>query len=161
MNDTPNEVNKLFGKKIRTRVCGICIKENALLLVRHKNIGISGFLWAPPGGGMEYEESARECLKREFLEETGLEVEVKNLLFVYEFLSPPFHAIELFFLTKDKGGTLQKGKDPEMPENAQIIDKVEFIPFEKIAQMDKASLHGIFRFVKTQEDLFTLKGFIY
>jgi 8-oxo-dGTP pyrophosphatase MutT (NUDIX family) len=38
-----------------------------------------------PGGGMEFGEGTRECLAREFLEETGIEVEVKEHLFTTDF----------------------------------------------------------------------------
>ncbi|HER5273276.1 TPA: NUDIX domain-containing protein, partial [Streptococcus pyogenes MGAS15053] len=39
--------------------------------------------WAIPGGTMELGESSLETCKREFLEETGIEVEAVRLLNVY------------------------------------------------------------------------------
>ena len=51
-------------------------------MVHHTALGKDGSLWAPPGGGMEYGESAHAALKREFMEETHLEIEVERFLFV-------------------------------------------------------------------------------
>ena len=71
MEDIQNEIVSSFGNKLRIRVCGICIEENKILLVRHHSIGKSGILWAPPGGGMIYGETSEQALIREFVEETG------------------------------------------------------------------------------------------
>ena len=102
-----------YSDKLRVRVCGICLQDNKLLLVRHQaTIGNHAF-WAPPGGGLEYGETVQECLKREFLEETGLQVEVIRFLYLNEFLQPPLHALELFFEVRVTGGTLRTGTDPE------------------------------------------------
>ena len=64
-------------------------------------------------GGLQYGESMQECLKREFEEETGLQVKVKRFLFVNEFLQPPLHAVEFFFEVRITGGNLRTGTDPE------------------------------------------------
>lgn len=69
----------------RIRSAGILIENDAILLVRVKDF--SGEYWIPPGGGMEKgDTSTKACLKREFLEETGLTVQVGYLLCVREFL---------------------------------------------------------------------------
>jgi ADP-ribose pyrophosphatase YjhB (NUDIX family) len=53
-----------------------------ILLVRNKG----ATFWYAPGGGWEYEtEDVVGCATREVLEETGLHVEVKRLLYVQEF----------------------------------------------------------------------------
>lgn len=100
MEDINNEIVSSFGNKLRIRVCGICIEENKILLVRHHSIGQSGILWAPPGGGMVYGETSEAALVREFVEETGLDIQVEHFLCVNEYLTPPLHAIELFFMVK-------------------------------------------------------------
>ncbi len=69
----------------RIRSAGILIDNDAILMVRVKDF--SGEYWIPPGGGMEQgDTSTKACLKREFLEETGLNVIIGDLLCVREFL---------------------------------------------------------------------------
>ncbi|MEO6915778.1 MAG: NUDIX domain-containing protein, partial [Chitinophagaceae bacterium] len=38
-----------------------------------------------PGGGLEFGEGTRDCLKREFMEEMGLDVEVKEHIYTTDF----------------------------------------------------------------------------
>ncbi len=139
------EIRKNFGDRLRMRVCGILIEHEKLLLVKHTSIGALGYLWAPPGGGMHYGESASETLEREFLEETGLRVEVGSFLFVNEFLSPPLHGVELFFEVRIKAGQLKKGFDPEMSSQNQIIEEVRYVSFEEMEAIPPLGLHGAIR----------------
>ena len=79
-------VLELYGNRLRVRVCGICIRNDQLLLVNHRGL-VEGDFWSFPGGGMQFGETAKECLTREFMEETGLTVEVGDFLFTCEFIS--------------------------------------------------------------------------
>jgi 8-oxo-dGTP pyrophosphatase MutT (NUDIX family) len=38
-----------------------------------------------PGGGLEFGEGTRDCLKREFMEETGLDVEIGEHIYTTDF----------------------------------------------------------------------------
>ena len=90
-------IQSAFGGKLRIRVCGVLVENGKILLVRQRNNnGISSF-WLPPGGGLEYGESIEKALKREFLEETHIEIKPGDFITVTEFLKLPFHAIELFY----------------------------------------------------------------
>ncbi|MCS6824323.1 MAG: NUDIX hydrolase [Cytophagaceae bacterium] len=160
MNEGEREVAHIFGHRIRVRVCGICVQDNHLLLVQHRFIGSKGLLWAPPGGGMNYGESAEECLMREFKEETGLEVKPEKFLFVNEFIEPPLHAVELFFKVVIIGGNLIVGKDPEMKKNMQMIEDVKYMNFDQIRLIDKMYFHALLRRVNSLEELLALRGYI-
>ena len=103
-----------FGNKLRTRICGILIHENKLLMMKHKSINPSGYFYSPPGGGLEFGETMESCLKREFIEETGLTISVGDFLFVNEFLKKPLHAIEFFFEVKTLNTDFNLGSDPEL-----------------------------------------------
>ncbi|MDQ4139277.1 MAG: NUDIX domain-containing protein, partial [Bacteroidota bacterium] len=82
-----------YSGKLRVRVCGICFHLNKILLIRHKPFAHNTEgLWSPPGGGLQYGESMKEALIREFKEETGLGIEVNEFLFIHEFISLPLHA---------------------------------------------------------------------
>lgn len=159
MEALENKIKSIYGEKLRVRVCGICIKDERLLLVRHKGLSASGTLWAPPGGGMEYGEDAKTALRREFLEETGLDVEVGEFLFVHEYLDKPLHGIELFFEVKNVAGTLKSGSDPEMDDNFQIITQTSFMPLEEIKKIPEPSLHYVIQNITSFESLLKLRGY--
>ena len=147
------EIAEIYGNRVRIRVCGLCWQEGSLLLIKHK-MGPEGF-WAPPGGGLEYGESLEDTLRREFSEETGLDVVSEKFLFGCEFIKPPLHAVELFFNVRIVGGKLKNGHDPEI----QIIEKVQFLTQQEIEKIQKESLHGIINRFQNLEALRQLTGF--
>ncbi len=63
---------------------GILVKEGKVLLVEYETP--NGVCYALPGGGQEVGEPLQETLKREFLEETSLEIVVGELALVREFI---------------------------------------------------------------------------
>ena len=148
------QIKDIYGGRIRVRVCGICWHGNSLLMVNHRGLR-QGDFWAPPGGGLEFGESAEQRLRTEFKEETGLEISAGKFLFGCEFIEEPLHAIELFFQVSVSGGVLMKGEDPEIP----VIDDVRFVSASELSNIPKHALHGIFRLVSNPEDLLTLTGF--
>jgi 8-oxo-dGTP diphosphatase len=154
MNDS---VQKMYGNILRIRACGLCIENDQLLLVNHMGL-TNGDFWAPPGGGMQFGEVATDCVVREFLEETGLVVEVRDFLFACEFMKEPLHALELFFLVKKVGGQLLKGIDPESGSN-QIIKEVKFMDWGEIDRLNKGNLHGIFGRVEQASKIIELRGY--
>ena len=152
------EILQNFGNKLRIRVSGILIKDDALVLVKHHNLGEKDELWAPPGGGMNFGENIHQTLIREFKEETGIDVEIGELLNVTEFLEHPLHAVELFFWVSWVNGELTTGTDPELDEKKQIISVVELVPFDVLKKMDNAVLHKILHNVENERSLNRLSG---
>lgn len=148
-----------YGGSPRIRVCGILVEGNSVLLIKHKGLGTKGELWLPPGGGVEFGDTAEDSLKREFLEETGLKIEICDFLFVSEFLMKPLHAMELFFSVKSIGGELTKGKDPELEAHQQIIDEVKMMDYSEINSLGRECLHGILRTCNSTEELLNTHGF--
>lgn len=151
-------VRKTYGNRLRVRACGLLIESERLLMVNHRSLSKSDF-WAPPGGGVDFGESVTTCLQREMTEETGLQTEVAEFLFACEFIQEPLHAIELFFRLTRIGGSLITGIDPEMNTEDQIIDGVRFLNGDEIRNMDKHTLHGIFRFVEEPLQIMGLRGY--
>ena len=98
--------------------CSAAIMDSAnqkILLVRREDTG----LWAVPGGYMEAGESVTECCVREVYEETGLDVNVKNLIGVYSnphiLLEYPdgnrLQFVVLYFSAENIGGEIKAGEE--------------------------------------------------
>lgn len=70
-------------KPFNVRVYGLLIHENKILIIREPFAGtiIDKF----PGGGLEYGEGLIDCLKREFMEELNLEIEVESHFYTQDF----------------------------------------------------------------------------
>ena len=137
-----NTINEIYGNKIRIRVCGILVKNNALVLIKHNGIGNTGYLWAPPGGGLEFNEKIEDALKREFKEECNLDIRVKDFLFINEFIEAPLHAIELFYAVQALDDTQVPilGTDPETPTH-QIISELRLFNLEMLNNSPQHSIH--------------------
>ncbi|WP_207430025.1 NUDIX domain-containing protein [Sabulibacter ruber] len=143
-----------YSQKTRIRVCGLLVQDDKLLLARHKAAFGEGAFWIPPGGGLNYGETVKACLKREFVEETGLEVEVGRFLYMNEFLRPPLHALELFFEVKLVNGTLALGSDPELERHAQLLEEVKFMSIRELFKLKREELHPILHALVNMDDLF-------
>lgn len=147
---TNHQIDQLYGGRLRLRVCGFCIKNERVLLLKHHSK--LGDLWLPPGGGLEYGELISEALKREFLEETCLVVELESFVFATEFLKPPLHAIELFYQVAYISGTAQLGTDPE--SDAQLLLDLKWLTLKEIQELPEHQKHQCLQgnnFIKLSE----------
>ncbi|RED97507.1 NUDIX domain-containing protein [Marinoscillum furvescens] len=149
----------IYEKKVKARACGLLIENNEILMLRHRGIGTDGYIWSPPGGGIDFTEDAPGAVLKEFKEETGLQVAVEEFLFVNEYRDEKHHAIELFFKVRRLEGTVSLGKDPEVPDDEQILDKIDWLSIETIKSMNPNNLHNIFRHITALDELLELNGF--
>ncbi len=69
------------------RVYGILLDENKRILVSDEFIR-GDYFTKFPGGGLEIGEGTRDCLKREFKEETGLDVVVGDHIYTTDYFQP-------------------------------------------------------------------------
>jgi ADP-ribose pyrophosphatase YjhB (NUDIX family) len=77
--------------RFNIRVYGILINDQKQVLVSDEMIR-GKFYTKFPGGGLEYGEGTRDCLKREFLEEMNLKVEVAEHIYTTDhFQQSAFH----------------------------------------------------------------------
>jgi 8-oxo-dGTP diphosphatase len=152
------EIEAKFGNQLRTRVNGILIEDEKILMIKHL-MGKSKVLWSVPGGGMHFGQNASQNLKREFSEETGLDIEVKAYLFTHEYLAAPLHAMEHFFSVEKIGGNLVLGSDPELNPASQIIEEVKWMSMNEIRSLPNEALHQIFWGIKSLKDLVLLRGY--
>lgn len=108
-----------------------------------------GRTWYTPGGRLAPGESLRECVVREVYEETGLKVEVGNLVYVAEFWEEEFHRhkVECFFLATLEAGQRAEGwKDLDgLVEHMRFVTEEEWsvsVYPEFLRQLDVDDLLG-------------------
>lgn len=157
-DEISKEIESKFGGRLRSRVNGILIENDRLLMVKHR-MGNGRMLWSVPGGGMKYGSSATDNLKREYLEETGLEIIVGKYLFVHEYLNPPLHAMEHFFEIKRISGEVTLGKDPELSGENQILLEIGWKSIDELRDISRDSLHQVFWGINSFSELGLWKGY--
>ena len=86
------------------RVYGILLNDENQVLVADEYIR-GGYYTKFPGGGLEFGEGTRDCLKREFKEEMNLEVEVGNHIYTTDFFqlsafNPSHQIISIYYFAK-------------------------------------------------------------
>jgi len=74
------ELNKMFN----IRVYGVLADDQKRVLLSDEFIR-GAYITKFPGGGLEFGEGTRECLQREFAEETGLEVTIGEHIYTTDF----------------------------------------------------------------------------
>jgi ADP-ribose pyrophosphatase YjhB (NUDIX family) len=103
---------------------GVVIETGRVLLVQRGGEPSAG-TWSIPGGVLERGETLRQGVMRELLEESGLEVEVLQLIDVAERILPPpggqtgtqnpvapeYHYVILDYLCAVKSGIARAGSD--------------------------------------------------
>ena len=97
-------------------VGGIVVDGNRALIVRRATEPLKG-QWSIPGGMLELGEKLRDGLAREVLEETGLEVEVGDVLDVFDSIFPDaegrtqYHYVLIDYRCTVRGGEAVAGSD--------------------------------------------------
>lgn len=83
----------------RPSVYAIVIEDGQILLVRHRRSGQYVF----PGGGIEIGEQIEEALRRELLEEAGIQIEILSFLhfkehfFYFDPQDQGYHSLMFFY----------------------------------------------------------------
>lgn len=73
--------------KRRVNVRSIIYKNGKILAVKHRSGNSEASYWCVPGGGLDPLEPLHDGVKREIMEETGIEARIGKLLFIQQFIS--------------------------------------------------------------------------
>lgn len=101
-------------KKFNIRIYGLLIENGKVLLADEvvKGRKVTKF----PGGGLELGEGPKECLVREFKEETGIAVQVKEHFYTTDFFQQSAfreeeQIISIYFIVKNQADQPAEGFD--------------------------------------------------
>lgn len=104
-------------------VGAIVVRDGALLMVQRANDPGAG-LWSLPGGRVEHGEYLAAALRREVAEETGLEVEVRDLVGILEVVGDPHYVILDYFAEVTGEGA---------PVAADDVSDARWVPLDEVA----------------------------
>jgi ADP-ribose pyrophosphatase YjhB (NUDIX family) len=95
--------------KVQHRISagGVVIDKGRMLLVRYSKSSGESYLVCP-GGGVDDEESITDAVRREVLEETGVQVCVSKLLMVEDIIAARYRMMKSWFLCQVTGGALSQ-----------------------------------------------------
>lgn len=108
-------------KKFIIRARAVIMHEGELLLVKHPH---NTTFAALPGGHLEWGEDPRECLRREIIEELGIEPILGRLLYVNTFLDGDTKQPFEFFIEVTNG---KEFKDTEKFAGTHYFELAEVL----------------------------------
>lgn len=124
---------------------GIVIKDNKILLIKKVTGPYDGKLDLP-GGTIEFQERPEDTLKREFLEETGINIKEYTLFdsdsvsftWTHNHQEIKFHHIGIFYLIKEYTNEIKK----DIQIDSQNDDSLgaEFFEIDKLNKKDLSDI---------------------
>src|SRR5271167_2119935 len=126
-------------------VGAVIIQGDRALLVRRATEPLVGE-WSVPGGVLELGEKLRDGAAREALEETGLHVEVGEVLDVFDSIFPDadgqtqYHFVLIDFLCRPTGGEAIAGSDVSEVKWVTEADLADLHLRDSIAQVVRKGL---------------------
>ena len=107
------------------RVYGVLINEKKQVLVSDELIR-GNYYTKFPGGGLEFGEGTRDCLRREFKEEMNLDVETGDHIYTTDYFqlsafNPGHQIISIYYFARPLGEITTTLRDKEFDFNEQEL----------------------------------------
>jgi 8-oxo-dGTP diphosphatase len=131
----------MAAKHFNVRVYGVLIEKGHVLVCDEliKGHEITKF----PGGGLEHGEGTIDCLKREFVEETGHAVEVTEHFYTTDFYqksayNPNHQILSIYYLVRPLEGFMVKSTDKifDFVNKTDYAQTFRWIDVKKISGAD-------------------------
>jgi len=103
----------------------VLVEDGSILLVKRGHDPGKG-LWAVPGGKVRPGERLEDAARREVLEETGLIVDVAQVVWVGEHIEPGYHIVLIDFTGTVRGGDLAAADDADEVRWVPLADTGEY-----------------------------------
>ena len=120
-------------------VSAVVINTKGQVLLIKRNKPPAHGLWSIPGGKQEPGESVKQACEREVLEETGLTVEVKNIIAVVERRIQGFHYIIIDFFAECNG-------EHAMPDAQSDVSDARWVSIDELGQF--SLVEGLQRIIR-------------
>lgn len=101
------------------------VSDDKILLIKRGQEPNKG-LWAVPGGKVKLGEELKEAARREILEETGLEVEIGDVVWVGEIIEGDHHLVLIDFTGVVVAGELSAASDAEQVKWVPMSQAMEY-----------------------------------
>jgi 8-oxo-dGTP diphosphatase len=128
--------------RFNIRVYGILINEENKVLVTDELIkgrGITKF----PGGGLEFGEGTIDCIKREFVEETGNEVEIAGHFYTTDYFQASAYNVQhqiisIYYLVKPVSTFQLRSTEKifDFGDDKRYMQTFRWIDLDKISESD-------------------------
>ena len=128
-----------MDQRFNIRVYGILINEKEEVLITDEfrsGLAFSKF----PGGGLEFGEGTIDCLKREFMEELGVGVEIIGHFYTTDFFqvsafNKQQQLLSIYYLVKNTAPLLIeiKGKKFDFEERVEGAQTFRWIPVKELS----------------------------
>jgi 8-oxo-dGTP diphosphatase len=109
-------------------VGALIFQDRSILLVERGTEPLKGY-WSLPGGIVEAGENLSDSIRREVLEETGLEVDPLSVFEIFERIIPDaegrteYHYVLIDYLCRPAGGKLEAATD---------VSRVAWVPEQNL-----------------------------
>ena len=136
----PNWVQEILSRRVRPL---FQVFVAAVVFDRHSNILLvkstykRTYPWGVPGGSLEYGEIPEAAIARETLEETGLSVEIKKLLFIKTWLPD---RVGIYYLCEVREGTFRPNEEVSEMSYFPLNNLPEVTPLDRELLMNLREL---------------------